>query len=282
MRLWAHCPGWRLLRSGPHFAFVCHDPGAIRGAMKKLVILLTAFAFTLMGCGDEEDADGNGDVVRNAVIEEPGTLDGKAAASGDETAVGLASTEVEDLPPLPEVVTKEFIMDLWAKPHNGKGMIEEFADGGIQEGVWKVVSKRGSRRGEVIDSAEATMTLKMIDRRYHVWEWREGDLLTYTVTTYDYDAAAYRWWGASAAPDETSIFEHSGRRYWRNLMEWKAVNLPDPEIESTMRTTFVSEDGKRFKVIGEAKRNGEVVSYSTSEFNWQSELPEKHRSPEGK
>jgi len=251
-------------------------------AMNNKKLLPVAICLFLIGCGGEEDADRSGDTVRNAVIEEPETLDGKAVASGDETAVGLASTEVEDLPPLPEVVTKEFIMDLWAKPHDGRRMIEEFADGAIQEGVWKVTSKRGPRRGEVIDSTEATMTLKMIDRRYHVWEWREGDFLSYTVTTYDYDAAAYRWWGASASPEETSIFEQSGRHYWRNLMEWKPVNLPDPEIESTMRTTFVSEDGKKFKVIGESKRNGEVVSYSKGEFTWQSELPEEHRSGKAK
>ena len=61
-------------------------------------------------------------------------------------------------------------------------------------------------------------------------------------------------------------------------MEWKAVNQPDAEIQSTMRTTFISEDGKRFKVVGEGKRNGEVVSCSVGEFNWQSELPEEHRS----
>jgi|GEM_PF-5777364 len=186
--------------------------------------------------------------------------------------------DVSNLPPLPETVTKEFIMELWAKPHDDKGFIEEFADGGIREGVWNVISKRGPRKGELTQNSEAKMILKMIDRRYQVWEWREGDLLTYTVTTYDYDASIYRWWGASASPEETSIFEHSGRRYWRNLMEWKAVNHPDPEIQSTMRTTFISEDGKRFKVVGEAKRNGEVVSYSVGEFNWESELPEEHRS----
>ena len=186
-----------------------------------------------------------------------------------------AVAEVAGLPPLPETVTKEFIMDLWAKPHDGRDMIEEFADGQIREGIWKVISNRGPRKGEIIDTIESTMTLKMIDRRYQVWEWREGEFLSYTVTTYDYDASRYRWWGTSS--EWTSIFEHSGQRYLRNLIEWKAVHLPDPELQSTMRTTFISEDGKRFKVIGKATRNGEVVSYSTSEFSWHSELPKEHR-----
>ena len=186
-----------------------------------------------------------------------------------------AVAEVADLSPLPKTITKEFIMDLWAKPHDGRDMIEEFADGQISEGIWKVISNRGPRKGEVIDTIESTMTLKMIDRRYHVWEWREGEFLSYTVTTYDYDTSRYRWWSTSSG--WPSISEQSGKRYLRNLLEWKAVNLPDPELQSTMRTTFVSEDGKRFKVIGKITRNGEVESYSTSDFTWHSELPEEHR-----
>ncbi|MDG2486318.1 MAG: hypothetical protein P8M65_01280 [Roseibacillus sp.] len=248
--------------------------------MKKLLSLLSCLL--LFGCGEKKGVGDNGQTDTGSAIEKPKAPNESKASSVDGATVELPANEVADLPPLPEVVTKEFIMDLWAKPHDGRGIIEELADGGIREGVWNVISKRGPRKGEIIDSIESTMILKMIDRRYQVWEWREGDLLTYTVTTYDYDASTYRWWGASVSPEETSIFEHSGRRYWRNLMEWKAANLPDPEIQSTMRTTFISEDGRMFKVVGEAKRNGEVVSYSTGEFNWQSGLPEEHRSREAK
>ena len=258
--------------------------------MKKIVLLFAALLVT--SCDEKQSPEGSNSVgdsaepsagnvqpVDNSFT--PPLIDAdieRTPSNTSKKATELTRDEISNLPPLPDTVTKEFIVELWAKPHDDKGLIEEFADGGIREGVWKVVSKRGPRKGELTQNSEAKMILKTIDRRYQVWEWREGDLLTYTVTTYDYDASTYRWWGASASPEETSIFEHSGRRYWRNLMEWKAVNHPDPEIQSTMRTTFISEDGKRFKVVGEAKRNGEVVSYSAGEFTWQSELPEEHRS----
>jgi len=246
--------------------------------MKKFVLLLGVFA--LIGCGEKKGVGDNGQTNTGSSIEKPATPNESEAPSEDGATVDLASTEVEDLPLLPEIVTKEFIMDLWAKPHDGRDMIDEFADGQIREGVWKVISTGGPRRGEITGTIESTMTLKMLDRRYQVWEWREGESLSYVVATYDYDASCYRWWGTSA--EETLIFEQSGRRYWRNLIEWKALNHPDPELQSTMRTTFVSEDGKRFKVTGKAKRNGEVVRYSKSEFTWYSELPEEHRSREDK
>ena len=77
------------------------------------------------------------------------------------------------------------------------------------------------------------------------------------------------------------ISEQSGKRNSRNLIEWKAINLSDSKLESSMKTTFISEDGKKFNVIGKSTRNGEVVK-TTSEFIWHSELPEEHRSREAK
>ena len=124
------------------------------------------------------------------------------------------------------------------------------------------------------------MTLKMVDRRYHVWEWREGEFLSYTASTYDYNSSQYRLWSTSS--EWPTISEQSGKRNSRNLIEWKAINLSDSKLESSMKTTFISEDGKMFNVISKSTRNGEVVGYTTSEFIWHSELPEEHRSREAK
>ena len=221
----------------------------------RLLVLLVTLPLLLGGCGEKHES-----TTETEPLEEK----------------QHAVPKIAGLPLLPETITKEFIMDLWAKPHDGSDMIEEFSDKQAREGIWKVISNRGPRKGEIIDTIESTMTLKMVDRRYSVWEWREGEFLSHTVSTYDYNSSRYRWWSTSS--EWPSISEQSGQRDSRNLIEWKAVNLSDSELQSSMQTTFISEDGKKFNVIGKSTRNGEVVAYTTSEFTWHSELPEEHRS----
>ena len=221
----------------------------------RLLVLLVTLPLLLGGCGERHES-----------TTEPEPLEEKQQAV----------PKIAGLPLLPETITKEFIMDLWAKPHDGSDMIEEFSDKQAREGIWKVISNRGPRKGEIIDTIESTMTLNMVDRRYSIWEWHEGEFLSHTVSTYDYNSSRYRWWSTSS--EWPSISEQSGQRDSRNLIEWKAVNLSDSELQSSMQTTFISEDGKKFNVIGKSTRNGEVVAYTTSEFTWHSELPEEHRS----
>ena len=221
---------------------------------ERLLTILATLPLLLGGCIEKEES-----------VSETKPLEEKQKAVPN----------VADLPLLPENITKEFIMDLWTKPHDGRDMIEELSDKQAREGIWKVISNRGPRKGEIIDTVESTMTLKMVDRRYHVWEWREGEFLSYTVITYDYNSSRYRWWSTSS--EWPSISEQSGQRNSQNLIEWRAINLPDSELQSSMQTTFISEDGKKFNVIGKSTRNDELVGYTTGEFTWDSELPEEHR-----
>ena len=130
---------------------------------------------------------------------------------------------------------------------------------------------------EMSNVDEGTMTVKVVDRRFQVWEWQhsDGEHIEYAFITYDFDSEMYRWWGV--LQPEGSISEWSGKRYWKNLLKWDSVELKDENISVTLRSNYLSEDRKSLKMSGEIRQNGEVVGYRKDEFTWLSELPEKHR-----
>ena len=132
----------------------------------------------------------------------------------------------------------------------------------------------GPEKREMINTSEASMVVKMVDRRFQVWQWSIGESIEYSFVTYDYDTKRYRWWGLQ--PDGF-ITEWSGNRYLKNLVEWNSVQLPDENISITIREIYISEDRKSLKMTGEIKQNGEVVGYRKDEFTWLSELPDEHR-----
>jgi len=187
-----------------------------------------------------------------------------------------SAPESRELPPLPETVTAEFIMGLWAKPHDGRDLIEELKDE-FKPGVWKWVRNIGPRKGELVQRHEASVTLKWVDRRFVAQEFSDDAGVQYSVTTYDYETESYRWW--SLQPDGF-ITESSGKRYWRNLREWKSVRLPEEDMQFRMRETVRGE--KSFKVTLEIKQGGELVAYAEDEGTWVKELgpPEEAQEEE--
>ena len=186
-----------------------------------------------------------------------------------------SAPESRELPPLPETVTAEFIVGLWAKPHDERDFIEELKDD--KPGIWKFVRNIGPRKGELVQRHEASVTLKWVDRRFVAQEFSDDAGVQYSVTTYDYETESYRWW--SLQPDGF-ITESSGKRYWRNLREWKSVRLPEEDMQFRMRETVRGE--KSFKVTLEIKQGGELVAYAEDEGTWVKELgpPEEAQEEE--
>ena len=245
--------------------------------MKKLVLLLGALA--LIGCGEKKEIDPNAEADAGSRINDLAASSGGVTPTAGNVATPLQGDEGSDLPPLPENITKEFIMGLWAKAHDRSGIIKELADVGLREGVWKVMITMGPEKREMINTSEASMVVKMVDRRFQVWQFSIGESIEYSFVTYDYDTKRYRWWGLQ--PDGF-IMEWSGNRYLKNLVEWNSVQLPDEDISITIREIYISEDRKSLKMTGEIKQNGEVVIHRDDKLMWLSELPDEHRLPEAK
>ena len=181
--------------------------------------------------------------------------------------------ESRKLPPLPETITAEFIMGLWAKPHDKRDFIEELRDD--SPGIWKFVRNIGPRKGELVQRMEATVTLKRVDRRFLAQKLSHDDGVQYSVMTYDYERQSYRWW--ELMPDGF-INEFSGKRYWRNLREWQSVKFSEEDVQTRMRETI--REKKAIKATFEIKKGGDLVAHAEDEATWISELEQPDEAQE--
>ena len=74
--------------------------------------------------------------------------------------------------------------------------------------------------------------------------------------------------------------EMSGKRYWRDLVDWKSVNLPDEATQFRLRQTARGEG--TFKGIFEVKQGGDLVAYAEDEGTWVAELEQTEEASEEK
>ena len=248
--------------------------------MKKLILLFAALL--VAGCGEKTSSEGSDSASEKAVASNessrPSPKGQPKSEEGEESRIeSKAKPEPRGLPPIPQTVTAEFIMGVWAKPHDERDFIEELKDD--RPGIWKFVRNIGPRKGELGQRMGATVTLKWVDRRFLAQEFSYDDGVHYSVMTYDYEAESYRWWSLLA---DGFIMESSGKRYWRNLREWKSVRLPEEDVQTRSRETVREENS--IKVVLEIKKGGELVAYAEDEATWVGELGslgENGDSPEG-
>ena len=210
--------------------------------MKNLSILLGAFV--LIGCGEKNESADNGETVAGAPSGNP--------ARSPEGAVAAPSTPPRgDLHGLPEVITKEFILALWDKPHSDKNLIEELRH--RKAGRW---SAEINWEGEDVDQTYSGVS-KFVDGRFDVTrangitdgkEWVQYDFVTY-------DSSSKRYRKFTLGADE-KINEATGRVYWKKLAEWRPVGKKGEGVDWVTRETLRNdsylkgetefrEDGKR-------------------------------------
>ena len=111
----------------------------------------------------------------------------------DKSTTETKSPEIEkeELPPIPDKVTKEFVMDLWSQPNNETNLnrlIEKIVP---KSGVWKTKREMGPNENEMINSIEGTLTIKFVNRRFVVWNYNNNNATAYSAITYDFDKEKY-------------------------------------------------------------------------------------------
>ena len=235
------------------------------------VIQVTLMVLLVIGCGEKDLSDSEKVTAPTTGLE--ALVREVSEEKGESGVEERATGEVVGLPPLPGVMTKEFIMALWAKLHDERDVIKGL-EADFTPGVWKWVRRIGPRKGGLVESFESSLISKWVDRRFAVSEFSHDGGVQYSVMTYDYETEVYRWW--ELLPDGF-INEFSGKRYWRELMEWKSVRLSEEGMQMRMRDTIRRE--KSIKVTVEFKREGELLAYAEDEGTWVSELPAEHMPP---
>ena len=212
--------------------------------MKKLLPLLSCLF--LIGCGEKKEAGVNGATVTDSPS-------GNPAHSPEGAAVALSKPIGADLHELPEVITKEFILALWDKPHSDKDLIDELRH--RKGGRW---SAEMNWEGEEVTQTYSGVS-KFIDGRFDVTrangiadgkEWVEYDFVTY-----DSSIKRYRKF---ALGSDGKITEATGRLYWRNLTEWRPIRNNGEGLDWVMRETLRNDN--YLKGQTEFREDGERVA----------------------
>ena len=99
--------------------------------MKKLILLFAALL--VAGCGEKTSSEGSDSASEKAVASNessrPSPKGQPKSEEGEESRIeSKAKPEPRGLPPIPQTVTAEFIMGVWAKPHDEREFIEELKE----------------------------------------------------------------------------------------------------------------------------------------------------------
>ena len=101
--------------------------------------------------------------------------------------------EKEELPPIPDKVTKEFVMILWDQPNDETNLIDEIKNQG-KAGIWIAKRKKGPSKNELVINEEAKITIKFVNQRYMVRKVTMDNATAYSAITYDFEKEKYRYW----------------------------------------------------------------------------------------
>lgn len=189
------------------------------------------------------------------------------------TETNPPEVEKEALPPIPDKITKEFVMDLWSQPNDETDIIKEVKSNIEKSGTWKISRKMGPSKDQLKDqldfNEEAEMILKFSNRRYAVWKVTTDKSYSYSAMTYDFEKEQYHWWefGEEAGNDFSA--EYYGKLLDGNLVQWESVVFPNGV---KLRMKEISKTTEKIEIIGYALKEGEILNVVEDSLTWVEEL----------
>ena len=213
--------------------------------MKNL--LLIAIAILTVGCGGKDEAT---------------------------TETKPPEIEKEALPPIPDKVTKEFVMNLWSQPNDETDIIKEVKAHVKKSGIWILTRKRGPNKNELVNNEQAKMTLKFTNQRYMVWEFTMDNATAYSAITYDFEKEKYHWWEFGEDSGRAFFAQYSGQLLDGNLIEWESVVFPAFE-NGKLKIRDISKTDNKIEMVSELWKGGEIIGASEDIVIWSEELPSR-------
>ena len=213
------------------------------------ILILIAFTILAVGCGGKNQTT-------------------------DETKP--PEIEKEELPLIPDKVTKEFVMALWDQPNDETNLIKEIENQG-KSGIWIATRKVGPSKNELVNTQQAKMTLKFANQRYVVWEFITDTSTSYSALTYDFEKEKYHWWEFGEESGSAFAAEYSGQLLDGNLIEWESEVLPLEDGKLKFRE--ISKTDNKIEMVSELWKGGEIIGASEDTLTWSEELPTQKNNP---
>ena len=179
--------------------------------------------------------------------------------------------EKEELPPIPDKVTKEFVMELWNQPNDETNLIKEI-ENHWRSGIWTISRTMGPNKNELVIAEQAKMTLKFANQRYVVWEFVTYTSTSYVAYTYDFEKDKYRWWEFGENSEGTYDAECSGQLLDDKLIEWETVESPFVDNRK-VKVRELSKNDNKAEIMVEVSKGGEIIMASKDIHTWLEELP---------
>jgi len=213
------------------------------------ILILIAFTILAVGCGGKNQTT-------------------------DETKP--PEIEKEELPLIPDKVTKEFVMALWDQPNDETNLIKEIENQG-KSGIWIATRKVGPSKNELVNTQQAKMTLKFANQRYVVWEFITDTSTSYSALTYDFEKEKYHWWEFGEESGSAFAAEYFGQLLDGNLIEWESEVLPLEDGKLKFRE--ISKTDNKIEMVSELWKGGEIIGASEDTLTWSEELPTQKNNP---
>ena len=217
--------------------------------MHKLLLLLLCVVFFTIGCGENNQTT---DETKPPEIEKKG------------------------LPPIPDKVTKEFVMALWNQPNDETNLIKEI-ENHWKSGIWTISRKMGPNKNELVNTELAKMTLKFANQRYVVWEFVADKYTSYVTNTYDFEKEKYQMWEFGEDSENADNSECYGQLLDDKLIEW--VSVVSPEDDQKVKLRELSKDYNKAEIMIEASKGGEIIWAARDSLTWLEELPAQNNNP---